>query len=165
MTEKIRKQLKDCHHDAFFWALRCSNQDAVIAEDALQMVYLKILEGKAKFKGLSRFQTWLFSIIHNTVVDLQRSKNLRIIKEEDYGKRIKVATNDEATEFEIGARDIKIGIQQLPKRQQEVMQLRFYHNMTLEEIAETLNISLGSVRQHYDRAKKKMKILLSSKNG
>ena len=154
MTEKIRKQLNECHSDAFFWALRCSNQDAVIAEDALQMVYLKILEGKAKFKGLSRFQTWLFSIIRNTVIDLQRKNNLRSIKEEDYGNRIKGATNEEATEFEMDSLLIKKRIQQLPKRQQEVMQLHFYHNMTLEEIGETLNITLGSVRQHYDRAKK-----------
>jgi len=50
---------------------------------------------------------------------------------------------------------------QLPQRQQQVLLLVFYHNLKLHEVADVLNIGIGSVRTHYDRGKKKLKILLT----
>ena len=48
-------------------------------------------------------------------------------------------------------------IRRLPKMQQEVLLMVFYHDMTLEEAAKVLELHIGTVRTHYDRGKKKLK--------
>jgi RNA polymerase sigma factor (sigma-70 family) len=48
-------------------------------------------------------------------------------------------------------------LQALPDRQKEVLLMVFYHNMTLEQCAEVMQLHIGTVRTHYERGKKKLK--------
>lgn len=73
-ASEMQNKLAKWHSESFGWALRCSAGDHSMAEDALQTVYLKILEGRAVFKGKSSFRSWLFSVIRFTVIDAQRKQ-------------------------------------------------------------------------------------------
>ncbi len=60
---ELKAELETLHSASFGWALSCCRRDRGEAEDVLQTVYLKILEGKARFRGEAAFKTWLFAVI------------------------------------------------------------------------------------------------------
>lgn len=144
--------LKIHHRDAYLWARQCCSFNDDLAKDVLQQVYLKILEGKATLNDEEKAKTWIFSIIRYTAIDHLR-KTGKIISIED-------AEEIADIEEEIDLTDYKAIINLLPRMQQEVILMVFYHQMTIEQSAEVLEISLGTARTHYDRGKKNLKKLI-----
>src|SRR5438105_911030 len=70
-------QLGALHPDSFGWALACCRRERTEAEDVLQMVYLQVLDGRARFDGRSSFKTWLFSVIRRTAAGERRRRLMR----------------------------------------------------------------------------------------
>ena len=141
--------LRKHHREAFLWARQCCGFDGELAKDVMQQVYLKVLEGKAKMKSEAQPKTWLFSVIRFTAMDELRSKG----KWQEVEIEENMAWEAEIEESE-SHEDL---IRRLPKMQQEVLLMVFYHDMTLEEAAKVLQLHIGTVRTHYDRGKKKLK--------
>jgi RNA polymerase sigma-70 factor (ECF subfamily) len=144
--------LKIHHRDAYLWARQCCSFNDDLAKDVLQQVYLKILEGKATLNDEEKAKTWIFSIIRYTAIDHLR-KAVKIISIED-------AEEIADIEEEVDLTDYKAIISLLPRMQQEVILMVFYHQMTIEQSAEVLEISIGTARTHYDRGKKNLKKLI-----
>src|SRR2546428_10879830 len=76
----FKAELERLHSASFGWALRCCRRDQTEAEEVLQTVYLKILEGKARYRGESKLKTWLFAVIRKTAITEQRTRLLRVLK-------------------------------------------------------------------------------------
>jgi RNA polymerase sigma factor (sigma-70 family) len=150
----LEKHLADHHREAYLWARQCCRYDDEQAKDVLQEVYLKILEGRAHYKNQSSFRTWLFAVIRYTALDTLREKHLVVVDEpDDQAAPQADEPPDEPVDYEALLR-------QLPERQGQVLLLAFYHRMTLEAISAVMDISLGTVRTHYDRGKKQLKELI-----
>ncbi len=154
----IRAALERHHERAFAWALTCAEGDRSLAEDVLHTSYLKVLDGRARYEGRAPFRTWLFSVIRNTARDAWRSawwRRREPLPEED--TCCAPATDpDTAIELEAVAR----AMQQLPRRQAQVLSLVFGHGMTVGESAEVLGIARGSAAMHLHRAKQRLRAQL-----
>lgn len=145
--------LKLHHREAYLWARQCCLFDEELAKDILQQVYLKILEGKATLKEEEKAKTWIFSIIRYTAIDQLRKE----------GKLVSMEDSEEIADIEeeVDSTDYEAIIRLLPRMQQEVILMVFYHQMTIGQSAEVLQIRLGTARTHYERGKKKLKELIS----
>lgn len=157
---ELKSQLERYHQKSFVWSLSCCANDPVEAEDVLQAVYLKILEGRAKYSGRSAFQTWLFAIIRNTAVDWRRKKRLRQFGLIKYKEKMDRNFSEESAEPSQTLVLFEQTLGELPKRQQQVLELVFYHDLTVEQAAKVMGVSIGSARTHYDRAKRRIRQLL-----
>ena len=163
-TDELRAQLEQLHASSFGWALACCRRDRSDAEEVLQIAYLKVLEGKARFTGSASFKTWLFAVIRKTALD-QRRKHflrslvmLRVAEDRTAGSRVE-RPDESAYRSEMQA-VFRSALARLPNRQREALQLVFYHDLSLQEAAVVMGISIGSARTHYDRGKKRMRELL-----
>ena len=154
----IRQQLERYHAESFGWAMCCCGRKEEAAKEVLQIAYLKILEGKAKFKNRSSFKTWLFSVIRFTALDWYKQQKVLGTKTDiDYmTAESEICQQDKIIAKEVNE-VIKDAVKRLPGRQYEVLHLVFYNNLTIEEAAKVMDISIGSARTHYKRGKLKLK--------
>lgn len=163
MTD-FRTELAALHDESFSWATSCCDGESGLAADILQTVYLKILDGRAKFGGQSALKTWLFAVIRNTAADECRRRS-----REDSSLAIFAADSDletaespdELLSREHNHSSLRYALATLPARQQEVLRLAFYHSLSLAEVADVTRISIGSVRQHYERGKQRLRDILN----
>jgi RNA polymerase sigma-70 factor (ECF subfamily) len=157
----------EAHHAAYYgWALHCCNRDAEMASEVLQASYVKILERQNTFKATSEFRTWAFTVIKNTATDASRKqkKSFQLNRSDAYlpdAGYETVAGGD----FDEKLRQLFFteALNQLAERQRQILQLVFYHDMSLNQAAKVLNISQGSARKHYDRAKKLLALWFNKK--
>ena len=77
---ELEQQLQAHHAASFAWALACCDRDRENAEDVLQTVYVKVLDGKARFEGRAAFRTWLFAVIRRTASSHRRTQWLRRLR-------------------------------------------------------------------------------------
>jgi RNA polymerase sigma-70 factor (ECF subfamily) len=155
----IKAELAQYHNDCYCWALHCCYRDKDIASEVLQIAYLKILERGKSFRGESTFKTWVFIVIRNTATDaLKKQKKWGTLYRsiDQLNESLKESSIGEDFENKLRTLFFSEGIGKLSERQQQILQLVFYHDLSLTESAAVLEISQGSARKHYDRAKKSL---------
>jgi len=163
---ELRSQLERLHPSNLAWARHCCRQQDVEAEEVLQEVYIRVLEGRARFGGRSSFKTWLFGVILRTARERARRGWLRATLLERWHQRSPEREAVPDPEFLVrqSQRGERLGsaLAELPRRQQQVLHLVFYQDLTIEEAARLLGIGLGSARTHFERGKHRLRELLRS---
>ena len=155
----LRAMLAQHHADSYGWALACCRRDAEAAENALQSAYLEVLEGRAKFDGRASFKTWLFAVIRNHARRETRWRFWHWQRSAELEPELAArgpAVDEQAEASQMQAR-LRQALGELPQRQREVLQLVFYHELSVAEAAAVLGIAVGSARQHYERGKKRLR--------
>jgi RNA polymerase sigma factor (sigma-70 family) len=163
---EIEREIEELHAASFGWAMSCCGRNHQDAEEVLQDVYLKIFEGKARFDGRSTLKTWLFSVIRRTAASQTRQRMLHDVLTAKWARRELdpvSPTTDAAAQHAQTSEALIAALQQLARRQREVLELVFYHDMTVEEAAAAMGVSLGSARVHYDRGKRQLLARLNGK--
>ena len=133
-----------------------------LAEDMFQDVWMRVLVRGAQFNGEARFETWLFTIARNLVIDLRRKRTLSSLDElvdssngDDRPVAFEVA-DEEPTPFErfssLEDRDlIAASLLELDTLHREVLVLRFHEELSLEEIARVTRAPLSTVKSRLYR--------------
>lgn len=159
---ELQAELEKLHGASFGWALSCCRRDRADAEEVLQTVYLKILEGKARYRGDSNLKTWLFAVIRKTAITEYRKRLLRALRSMatvNPARERNAFSAEPAAAFERSEaqKQFQTALEHLPARQREVLHLVFYEGLSVREAAIVMRVSIGSARQHYERGKKHLR--------
>ncbi|MFY9855523.1 MAG: sigma-70 family RNA polymerase sigma factor [Terracidiphilus sp.] len=133
-----------------------------LAEDIFQEVWMRVLVRGAQFNGKARFDTWLFAIARNLVIDQKRKKTMASLDEmfevgnEDDRPMSFEIPDDEPTPFDRFANledreRIATGLLKLDMIYREVLVLRFHEELSLEEIANVTRAPLSTVKSRLYR--------------
>lgn len=133
-----------------------------LAEDLFQDVWMRVLVRGGQFNGKARFETWLFTIARNMVIDYRRKRTLASLDEMiDTG-----GDDDRPMAFEIADQQpsplehfasgedrehVAAALLELDTLYREVLVLRFHEEMTLEEIAKVTRAPLSTVKSRLYR--------------
>jgi RNA polymerase sigma-70 factor (ECF subfamily) len=162
----LRPDLEGLHAQSFAWARHCCRNRRLEAEDVLQEVYMRVLDGRAQFDGRSSVKTWLFGVIRRTALEQSHKGWLRAaLLERWHGGETE---HDPAPEpgrlLDDAVRNdtLRSAVSRLSRRQQEVLHLVFYQDLTVEESALMLGIRVGSARTHFERGKRRLREYLNA---
>jgi RNA polymerase sigma-70 factor, ECF subfamily len=158
-SSDLKAELERLHEAGFGWALHCCGRNHAQAEEVLQTVYLKILQGKACYRSESSVKTWFFAVIRKTASSERRRHLLQVLKSMagvQAETRNHDRPDDQLERSEMQQR-FQRALMRLPVRQRETLHLVFYQDLSLSEAAEVMNVSVGTARQHYERGKKRLR--------
>ena len=164
---EIRSQLVEHHRSSFGWALHCARYDRHEAEETLQIAYLKVLEGRARFDRRSSFRTWLFGVIRRTAGERRRWHAVRAALFE--GWRTTNPGRDASPPDPLAcvvrddeARALVRALDRLSARQRDLLHLVFHQDLSIAEAAAALGLRIGTARTHYERGKRRLRVLLEA---
>ena len=142
-----------------FLVRRCD--EAAGAEDLFQETWLRVVRARKRFDPRRRFSTWLFQIANNLCRDRVRRLAVDTRKREALQERAQPRSASAATSlpehtFTLPA-ELRRRLAALPDRLQEVLVLRYYHDLSELEIAEIVGIPSGTVKSRLHTAVKTLR--------
>ncbi|MEZ4995778.1 MAG: sigma-70 family RNA polymerase sigma factor [Saprospiraceae bacterium] len=165
-TEHTREQgfrlLMSCYQERLYLHIRRMVDGHEDANDVLQNCLLKVFRSIDSFKGQSALYTWLYRIATNEALTYLKKRQRRAVQS--------LSTDGSDTSLQIRAdtwmdgEEIRERLQQamnrLPDRQRQVFVMRYYDELSYQEIADILQTSVGGLKASYHHAVKKIESFL-----
>ena len=143
-------------------ALRmCANRED--AQDCLQEAMLRVYRAISGFKGQSTFSTWVYRITMNTCLDeLRRKKNkqntsLDNLLDMGWSPADEDDTPERHAVRSEARRRLHGAIRELPDDMRAAIVLRDIQGLSYEEIAQTLDINVGTIKSRISRGREKLR--------
>ncbi|SMD43489.1 RNA polymerase, sigma subunit, SigW [Aquiflexum balticum DSM 16537] len=139
-------------------------RDADDAEDLTMEAFAKAFKNLHKFKKDYTFSTWLFRIATNNTIDFIRKKKLKTMSlnttmSDDGGNAVTIDVEDDDNnpqdEYIRSQRIemVRIFVDKLPAKYRKLVQLRYFDELSYEEIAQELEKPLGTVKAQLHRSR------------
>jgi RNA polymerase sigma-70 factor (ECF subfamily) len=141
-----------------------------VAEDLFQEVWIRVLRRGAQYNGKARFDTWIFTIARNLVIDLSRKRTMASLDEMRDGgedeRPFEIVQEGpsplEQFQYRENAAELATVMLTLEPSYREVLTLRFHEEMSLEEIATVTRAPLSTVKSRLYRGLASLKPQLLS---
>ena len=163
--EQAFRELVDQFKGLVFGLVARSVADRARAEEIAQEVFLRIHRGLPYFRGEAKLSTWIYRIVINLLSE-ERPDRAQVSLDAP-------RPGDEAPAWEPGAPDrafddlamrdrLDKAIQRLPVGYQVLINGHYLKGLKYEELAEALNLPMGTVKTHLHRAKRELRRLLET---
>ena len=184
-SEQAFAQLIAQYHQPLYSLIARSLQDPADASDITQEVFIKVFRNIRSFHGEASLRTWLYRIALHEASNQRRwwsrHKRQEIAMEASYHANCDADAEGEsqslgatladggsspfeqASQHEVRAR-VEAALREVPEAFRTVVVLREIEGFTYEEIAEILQVNLGTVKSRLTRGRAALRLLLTPKN-
>jgi RNA polymerase sigma-70 factor, ECF subfamily len=133
--------------------------DAAEAEDAAQDAFLKILDAAPRYRPTASFRTYLYRVVTRLCLDRLQKKR------PTYVDRLPPSASDDPSPPDVLARQeaersIQRALDALPARQRAALVLRYFEDMSYQEIADAMDASVKAVERLLARARDRLQYSL-----
>lgn len=147
-------ELLSRNQDRVFTTIMYAVKDEDLANDLFQETFLKVITKlqNGQYSDTGKFSWWLTRIAHNVVIDHFRAqKSSKIVeapKDNDLSNLRGEAIHNQSRESELNneqvMEDVKRLVEALPEAQRDVVNMRFFQELSFKEIAEQTNVSINT---------------------
>jgi RNA polymerase sigma-70 factor (ECF subfamily) len=146
------------HQGAVYGRCMAYLRNAADADDALQETLFRAFRAIDSFKGDAAFRTWLFAIADNQCHTLARRRARQVLDEQ--ARALVGLDHEAAAEPEDPAagceETVQAAMAQIAVKGRDVLQLRYFADLSLEEIAFTLGVGLSAAKMRLYRAQEQL---------
>jgi RNA polymerase sigma-70 factor (ECF subfamily) len=130
--------------------------DPVVASDVTQQVFLKLMSSIRQFRGDAEFTTWLYRLVINACVDVARShKSDAVISERSRMEAFTAPGSQEEDYARVQLENsVRVAVSALPPKYRIAVLLRYFEDLSYEQMAKALHCSMGTVASRLSRGHK-----------
>ena len=134
-------------------ALYFFHGDPSIASDVTQQVFLKLMTSMAQFRGDAEFSTWLYRLVVNACMDTARSRksDARMSDRTDLEMCAGPALQEDDYLRAQMANSVRAAVSALPPKFRIAVLLRYFDDLSYEQMASALHCSMGTVASRLSR--------------
>ena len=161
--ERAFQELVDRFKDLVFALISRTVQDRSRAEDLAQDVFLRIHRGLPYFRGEARLSTWIYRIVANVCAQDQARREATVSLDDDRvsGRSTPSASDRRFSDLELRDR-LEKAIVRLPANYRLLIAAHYLDGVRYEELAEALQLPLGTVKTQLYRAKQQLRLVLET---
>ena len=149
------------HRPLWLYVRRMTGRDDE-AQDFLQEVWLRVIRGIPRLRDGSRLRGWLFGIARRVLMDrLRRQYAARAASDIDIGEF--AAAEPESIDHEADLASLEAALDTLPTVEREVLTLFYLRDLSLAELAEALNVPIGTVKSRLFRARRMLRAAIQER--
>jgi RNA polymerase sigma-70 factor, ECF subfamily len=159
-TELMRR-----HQERIYWAARRILGDHADADDVTQETFVKAFMNLGDFRGDASFFTWIYRIAINLSLNALRKRHIvDYLRESEIARMVFPANENPHKDLE--AKELHTFVERavatLPDKQRAVFVMRYYDEMSYEEISQVLKTSVGGLKANYFHALHKVQEYLKN---
>ena len=130
--------------------------DAVVASDVTQQVFLKLMTSIHQFRGDAEFSTWLYRLVVNACMDAERGRKSDIVMLHRSRMEAFAAPGSQEEEYARAqvANSVRAAVSALPPKFRVAVLLRYFEDLSYEQMAKALQCSIGTVGSRLSRGHK-----------
>lgn len=150
-NEPAFREIYDRYHVQMYYISKKYVKDHMLAEDAVQDIFVKLWDKRHKIDDEKSLKGFLFTMLRNHLLNLLRDRKKEIVSLADVNRNLlqsKKMTDDEILYKEYHS-ILDRGLSELSERKREVFELRTKKGHTNSEVAKLLKIDIKTVKTHY----------------
>lgn len=152
------QQIVKKYQERIYWQIRRLTKNHQDTEDVLQNVFIKVWKGLEQFREESNLYTWIYRIAFNETHTFLTKSNKRKNLDLDpplFDNKLAIAGGKELSGEEI-EEILQNALAQLPEKQRQVFELKYFDELKFQEISDMLGTSVGGLKASYHLAVKKI---------